>query len=100
MNNIYLNSQAEIIANQVSETLELITKALNIHLNIGQNMKMNTTSVFVSLETVSFQSLSNKLISQVGKAQIRLPTKINSNKTQNSSVSLRVKSIFSLKMKR
>lgn len=86
--------QADVIAKQVSKTLASITAALNIHLNVGQNLTMNTTSVFVSLETVSFQSLANKLISQVANAQIRLPAQINSNQTSNSSVSLRVRSNF------
>ena len=86
--------QADLIAKQVSETLASITAALNIHLNVGQNLTMNTTSVFVSLETVSFQSLTNKLIRQVANAQIRLPAQINSNQSSNSSVSLRVRSNF------
>ena len=79
-----------MIAAQVTETLSLITAALNVHLNIGQNTIMNTSSVFVSLETASMASLSNKLIQQVGNAEIRLPSIFNSTLNSNRSVSLRV----------
>ena len=83
-------SQAKIIAQQTNETFSSITAALNIHLNIGQSMTMNTPSVFLTLETATIQSLSNKFIPQVGNAQIRIPSLINTNINENSSVSLRV----------
>jgi hypothetical protein len=68
----------------------LLTSALNIHLNIGQNQTINTSSVLMSLETISFESLSNKLIQQIGNAQISLPSNINSNINNEQTVSLRV----------
>ncbi len=79
-----------MIAAQVAETLSSITAALNIQLNIGQSMTMNTTSVFVSLETASIASLSSKLMQQVGNAQIRLPSVFNSTINNTASVSVRV----------
>ena len=66
----------------------LLTSALNIHLNIGQNLSMNTPAMFMSLETLSIESLSNKRIEQVGNAQIHLPTLDFEN---NRRISLRVR---------
>ncbi len=75
---------------QTTQTLSLLTSALNIHLNIGQNLIMNTSSVFLSLETTSLNSLSNKLIKQIGNAQIQMPSNFKLNSTDNTSISLRV----------
>jgi hypothetical protein len=89
--NIYYQKQmASQITIQTTETISLITAALNIHLNIGQNLTMNTSSVFMSLETISVESLSDKTIEQVGNAQIRLPSTFASNINNNQTVSLRV----------
>jgi hypothetical protein len=63
---------------------------LNIHLNIDQNLTMNTSSVFMSLETISIESLSNKIIQQVENAEIHLPSNLNSNMNNKQTVSLRV----------
>ena len=68
-----------------------LTSALHIHLNIGQNLSMNTSAMFMSLETLPIESLSNKRIEQVGNAQIRLPTlDLQSGQT----ISLRVRCFF------
>jgi hypothetical protein len=45
----------------------------------------------MSLETKTIQSLSNKQIKQVADAQIQLPSNFNSNLTQNSIISIRVR---------
>jgi hypothetical protein len=72
--------------------ISVLTSALNIHLNIGQNSTMNTTAVFMSLETLSsIQSLSNKQIQQIGNAQIHLPI-LNMN--SSGRISLRVRYFF------
>jgi len=78
------------INSQVTETISLITSALNIHLNIGQNSTMNTSSVFLSIETTSITSLSNKIIQQVGNAQIHIPSSFTLSTNNNTSISLRV----------
>jgi hypothetical protein len=89
--NIYYQKQtANQITIQTTETISLVTNALNIHLNIGQNIKMNSSSIFMSLETASFESLSNKLIEQIESAQIHIPTNFNSNLNKNKTISLRV----------
>jgi hypothetical protein len=79
-----------MIATQATETLSLITTTLNIQLNIGQSMTMNTTAVFVSLETASIAYLSNKLIQQADNSLIRMPSIFNSSLNTNASVLFRV----------
>ncbi len=67
---------------------------MNIDLNIGQSMAINSSSVFMSLETISFQSLSNKLIGQVENAHIQIPSNFSSNSNINGTISLRVCFLF------
>jgi hypothetical protein len=81
---------ANQISTQTTQTLSLLTSALNIYLNIGQSLLMNTSSVFMSLETTSFQSLSNKLIQQIGNSHIQIPSNFSSNSNINGTISLRV----------
>jgi hypothetical protein len=83
-----------MIAAQVTETLSSITTTLNVQMNIGQSVVMNTTEVFVSMETASIASLSNKLIQQVGNSQIHIPSIFNSSLNNNASVSLQVSSFY------
>ncbi|CAF4395287.1 unnamed protein product, partial [Adineta steineri] len=80
---------ANQITTQVNQITSLLTSALNIHLNIGQNITMNTSSVIMSLETTSINSLSNKLVEPVGDAKIRLPSNFNINIQNNETISLR-----------
>ncbi|CAM4932617.1 unnamed protein product [Rotaria socialis] len=77
---------ANIIAKQVAETLAAIAVAFNVHLTVGQNTTVNTTSVFTSLEKTLVSSLSNKRISPLGSAQIHIP--LSSNLTQSDTVSV------------
>jgi len=53
-------------------------------------MIMNSLTLLVSLETTTIESLSNKLIQQVGNAYIHIPLNFESNLTKNTSISLRV----------
>ena len=93
--NLYYQQQtADEINEQTKETISILTSTLNIHLNIGQNQLMNTSSVFLSLETISIESLQNKIIQQVGNAQIQLPSNINSNINNDQTISLRVCFLF------
>ena len=78
----------------MTKTNSLLTSALNSHLNIGQNSLMNTSSVFMSVETIAIQSLSNKSIKQIGNAQIQIPSSFQLNSTNNNSITLRVSSII------
>ena len=93
--NLYYQKQlANQINSQVSEIISKLTSILNIHLNIGQETIMNTSEVFMSLETRLLNSLSNKQIKQVGNAAIRLPSNFQTNISQNSTVSIRVRYLF------
>ncbi len=74
----------------MNEVISLLSSSLNIHLNIGQNLIINTSQVFMSLETTSIESLSNKLLKQVGNGQIQLPEHFNSNIINNAKISIRV----------
>jgi hypothetical protein len=74
----------------MNEVVSLLSSSININLNIGQNSKINTSQVFMSLERQSLESLSNKLVRQVGNAQIQLPENFNSNLSTNSKISIRV----------
>ena len=76
--------------NQANDIVSLLTSTLNIHLNVGQDIAMNTSEVFMSLETRSIESLSNKQIKQVGNAQINIPSNFKSNISNNETVSIRV----------
>ncbi|CAF4387655.1 unnamed protein product, partial [Adineta steineri] len=71
--------------------ISLLTSSLNIHLNIGQNSIMNTSQSFISLETISIESLKDRLVKQVENAQFSIPSSYILNTTSNSSISLRSK---------
>ncbi|CAF0849209.1 unnamed protein product [Adineta steineri] len=90
--NIYYQKQlANQINSQVTKIISLLTSSLNIHLNIGQSSLMNTSQSFVSLETISIQSLKDRLVKQVENAQFSIPSDFILNTTSNSSISLRSK---------
>ncbi|CAF1124640.1 unnamed protein product [Adineta steineri] len=90
--NIYYQKQlANEISTQVTSMISLITSSLNIHLNIGQNSTINTSQSFVSLETISTESLKDRLVKQVENAQFSIPSDFILNTTSNSSISLRSK---------
>ncbi|CAF1261744.1 unnamed protein product [Adineta steineri] len=80
--NIYYQKQlANQITNQATQTISLLTSALNIHLNIDQNMTLNSSSIFFSLQTISSESLADKLIEYTENAYIRIPSTFNTNTT-------------------
>ena len=86
-NKYYQKQLATQLISQINKMISLLTSTLKVHLNVGQNLSVNTPSAFMSLETLSIESLSNKQIQQVGQAKIRLPSfEIDNNQT----ISLRV----------
>jgi hypothetical protein len=94
--NIYYQKQLATELNiQVTEMNSLITSSVNIHLNVGQNLTMNTSQTFMSLETISIESLSNKIVKQIGNAQMHIPSDFLLNTTNNLSISLRVSFYYS-----
>ena len=74
--------------------MRLLTAALNAHLNIGQNLSMSSSSMFVSLQTQTLESISNKIIQQPGRGKIRIPTNFTSTLLNNQTISLQVRLIF------
>ncbi|CAF1035223.1 unnamed protein product [Adineta ricciae] len=88
--NLYYQKQA---ANEISllttQTMSLLTASLNIHLNIGQNLNINTPSMCLSLETTSIDTLANKSIKQTSSSRIRMPSTFQLNTTNNEAISLR-----------
>ncbi len=93
--NIYYQKQlANQIIHQMNQTIGLLTSALNIHLNIGQKLIMNTSEVFMSLETIAMDSIFNKQIQQVGQAKIRMPSNFSYRRNQNETISIRVCCLF------
>jgi hypothetical protein len=89
--NIYYQKQlANQIISQANEIILLLTSSLNIHLNIGQNTIINTSNVFMSLETQTIEYISNKIIKQVENSQIYIPSTFNTNTTNNQIILIRV----------
>ncbi|CAF1262786.1 unnamed protein product, partial [Adineta ricciae] len=76
-NRYYQKQTANTINHQLTEIISSITAAFEIHLNIGQKIVLNTTSMFFSLEKLSFESLPNKLLLLNGNARIKLPANLN-----------------------
>ena len=93
-NNYFQKETSKRINTQTEETISWITLALNVHLNRGQSLVMNTSEVFMSLETISIASLSNKQVKQIENTQIRFPFNAISNISNDTIVSLRVRSFL------
>lgn len=64
----YQNQLAQQIDDRMRETTKLLTETLNIHLNSGQNITMNSSSIVMILGRLSANSLSNQIFEE-----IRLP---------------------------
>ncbi|CAF1309622.1 unnamed protein product [Rotaria magnacalcarata] len=87
--NIYYQKQAaNEICTEVEQTISLISSALNIHLNLDQSLTINTSSIFMSMETISVDSLSNKSVEQIGEARIQMPSNLQFSATNSSSLSV------------
>ena len=91
--NLYNQKQsANEIDSLVKQINSLIVSSLNIHLNLGQNVTLQNSQTFLTLQMISTGSLANKLVNLVGKAQFEIPSNFTLNTTTNSSISLRVRS--------
>lgn len=85
--NIYQQTKlSNEITTKVNQMISLLTSTLNLHINVGQNCQINTSEVFMSMETLSAKSLSNKSIEQVSNARIQLPMNFTAN--HNGPISL------------
>ena len=94
-NAFYQKQMADQVQRQVDEATSLLTDALSLHLNVGQNFTMSTSSTFLTLGKVSMDSFSRRLLSQVPGGQVLLPSALfSTNLTSNRPVSSRVRSLF------
>ena len=82
------NQLASTLNKQMNEMVLLATRALNIHLNVEQHFAVNSPTVFISSDRLTSESLSNKEISMVGKAFVRLLPTLNNSLSNTSSLSL------------
>ncbi|CAF1138200.1 unnamed protein product [Rotaria magnacalcarata] len=88
--NIYYQKlAAKKIVMDVKATLELIAATLKVHLNEGQHMTINASTVFAAWESASLDSLLNKTIVPFENAQIHLPTTLSLNLSSSKRISLR-----------
>jgi hypothetical protein len=71
----------EDLTNKINETILLLTLSLNKHLNLGQNLTLDTPEVYMSFEKTSFYFLSNKQIQFSENAKINFPSNLNENQT-------------------
>ena len=87
--NVYYQQQsANQIESYVKQINDLISSSLHIHLNVGQNLTVNTSSTFMSLQTVSSSSLENRTISLMGNIQFELPSNLVLTQSNLSSISI------------
>jgi len=73
---------ADSLNDKLNQMIFILTSSLNLHLNLGQNYSIETPQVFLSLQTISLQSLLNRM------------NLSSSNLNPNQTVSFRVR--FSL----
>ena len=95
--NLYYQQQvSDRVSKQANDVVNLLTRALNIHLNLEQQFTLNTSNVFVSLEKLKGESLLGREIPSVDNARFRLPSRGNLSVDQHQSGLLRVRSSSSL----
>ena len=71
-------------------TLNLLTSALKVHLNVGQNITINTSAIFISLDSLSLSALSRRTVYQTEGAHMQLPS-IMQIHVNNTPILLRVR---------
>ncbi|UJR08983.1 hypothetical protein I4U23_013233 [Adineta vaga] len=88
-NNYYQKQLSKTIHNKMSETISLISNTMKTHLNLGQNMTINCSSIFYQMEIILNSSLLNKRIEQTSDAHIIIPSSIHLINNNHSIISLR-----------
>ncbi|CAF1074084.1 unnamed protein product [Adineta steineri] len=88
-NKYYQKELANELTNQMNDLISLLSSLLNIYLNIKQSSIINTSQVYMSLETISIDDLSNHFIKQIENGQIQFPQNFNLNQTNISKISIR-----------
>ena len=87
-NLVYQQRLSLQVTQQMNALMSLLSKGLNVHLNLGQQFNMNTPAVLVSMETLSAQALAEKEIQFASNARIRLPATFNG--TDRTSLRVRL----------
>ena len=72
-----LKSHTDEINRFVDEIYARITAAANVHLNLGQNVTVDRSAVFFSLERPSSSSMSKKQVQSESATLIRFPSTID-----------------------
>ena len=62
------------VSKQMNEVSSLLSQSLNIHLNLEQQFTMNTSNIFMSIQTLNIESLRGIEIPSIGEARLRLPS--------------------------
>lgn len=78
------------MAKHFADTLEAITAALSIHLNICQNSTVNTTAIIFTLEAAAFSSVFNRKILPLNGTELRIPSMFSATLNRSDTVLVRV----------
>lgn len=78
----------------MAEIHQMLTSALDIHLNLGQKVSIDTPTVSLSIESLSTESIGEKEIRQVAGTQIRLPSTIDFMNDNVDRIFVRVSLLF------
>jgi hypothetical protein len=89
-NRYYQRQLANQIELKATATLHLLTNALKVHLNVGQNITINTSAIFMSLESLSLSALSRRTVCQAEGAHIQLTSTMQIG-TNSTPILLRVR---------
>ena len=82
---------------QMDEIISLSTNGLNRHLNLGQHFLLNTSSIFISFERLSLDSLLNiKQIFSLPNVRLLLPSTLNISFDPSLTPTLRVRPLVLL----
>ena len=89
---------ASRVSKETTEVFDLLTRALRIHLNVNQSFQLNSSAVFVIVETVKIDSLMDKEIRSVAEARVRFPHHSLDGANLNQYYSLRVRSLLFIEL--
>ena len=90
--NFYQQKQlANQIENQMKEIISRLNLILNIHLNVGQQSIVNTSEVFMTLQSETIESLSNQTFAN-GAIQF---SQININQTKSIRIQSKIEPLAS-----
>lgn len=90
--NLYYQKKLAIeVDEQMRASISLLTQALAIHLNDGQYLALNSSSVVLVFGRIAFASLSNSTLNNVSPAAVHLPRNLFANVTAQTLVLYRVR---------